>query len=119
MAQKTQYVVENYSNERDRPEWRRRCKSCGRWVIVHYKASNPVCDSCQKLPAGKKAELVPYTYWLVVSCPGEFGYSKGAAFSAAEMREMVGRPSLIPGMVLERDGKRYIVNNRYDLKERQ
>lgn len=124
MAQKTQQVIHGYVEERDRKEWRRRCKVCGKWTIVHYKAANPCCDACQKLPKdnakkGVPIELLPHTFYFVVYCPDEYGYSKGAAFSAAEMREMRGHDALIPGMILERSGKRYKVNDRYDLLEHQ
>lgn len=110
MAMQTQHVVHPYSEERDRPDWKRRCKCCGQWCIVHYKAANPLCDRCSKLSEEERekikfVELVPYQYWMVVECPDrEFGYRSGAVFSSMEWETMKKFMVLIPGMVV-RNGR--------------
>lgn len=106
MAMQTQVVSHPYVNERDQPNWRRRCKCCGEWTIVHYKASNVLCDRCKNLPEDErgKIDLTPYQYWKVIECPDPWGYRPGAVFTAMEWSAMKKNMVLIPGMVVEQGG---------------
>lgn len=107
MAMQTQMVVHPYVAERDRPSWRRRCKCCGEWTIVHYKAANPMCERCSNLSEEErqKVDLVPYQYWKVIEFPDrEFGYRPGAVFTSMEWETMKDMMVLIPGMVV-RNGR--------------
>ena len=100
----------------NRPNYRRRCSVCGRWIVVHSKGKYFRCENCKGEPipglAEKKgASLLDYerkSFYRVVSCPDPYGYRRGAMFAAGEITEMKRLSILIPGMILERGGARYV-----------
>jgi hypothetical protein len=90
---------------------------------MHYKgrAENNLCPDCKKLKAAtvKPAmfRVEKDSWWKVVKCPDEYGYRPGASFSDTEMKAMKLNHTVTPGMVLEKEGVRYIAVSENRIKE--
>ena len=103
--------------------YRTHCFNCRTWITMSYKgrAENNLCPDCKKLkrivekPAMFRAER--QVWWKVIECPDEYGYKPGAAFSNCEISEMKNNWTLIPGMVMEKKGVRYIAVSENRIKE--
>jgi hypothetical protein len=90
---------------------------------MNYKgrAENNLCPDCKKLKRAVERpamfRVVKETWWKVIKCPDEYGYKPGAAFSDTEIKEMKKNHTVIPGMILEQNGIRYIAVSENRIKE--